>query len=224
MCVGSGLCTQLGFMHTQLYSCIHNSVLKALVTWEWACIRVVLSAYMGLDLRTWDVWQRPYFAHFHSFFDCFTPICNPNNSFLSFLHLNVTVSFFLSSFFYQNIIFFSKFCLNQESNVIFLFLQPSFPYVGRGSTNKVVEWCNLLVPKTRAYIWEAGFEPIIDLLLKKYVSATSVQCLIERWWDTTHTFHIVKREMIVTPYDLYHMTGLSFKGAIISLDGMSASN
>ena len=106
MCVGSGLCTQLGFMHTQLYSCIHNSVLKALVTWEWACIRVVLSAYMGLDLRTWDVWQRPYFAHFHSFFDCFTPICNPNNSFLSFLHLNVTVSFFLSSFFYQNIIFF----------------------------------------------------------------------------------------------------------------------
>ena len=114
--------------------------------------------------------------------------------------------------------------MNLESNVIFFFLQSSFPYVGRGSINKVVEWCNLLVPKTEAYIWEVGFEPIIGLLLKKYVSATLVQCLIERWWDATHTFHIVKREMMVTPYDFYRMTGLSFKGAIISLDGMSASN
>jgi len=48
-----------------------------------------------------------------------------------------------------------------------------------------------------------------------------VQCLIERWWNTTHTFHIIEREMTVTPYDFYHMTGLSFEGVIISLDSMS---
>ena len=54
-------------------------------------------------------------------------------------------------------------------------------YAGRGSTRKVVEWYNLLVPETRAYIWEASFEPILSLLLEKSVSATLVKCLIKRW-------------------------------------------
>lgn len=44
-----------------------------------------------------------------------------------------------------------------------------------------MEWYNLLVPKTRAYIWEVGFKPIIGLLPEKSVNATLVQCLIERW-------------------------------------------
>ena len=48
-----------------------------------------------------------------------------------------------------------------------------------------------------------------------------MQCLIKRWWDTTHSFHIVEWEMIVTPYHFYYMTSLSFKGAIINLDGVS---
>ena len=103
----------------------------------------------------------------------------------------------------------------------FFFGQSSSLYAGRGSTNKVVEWYNLLVPETRAYIQEVGLEPIIGLLLEKSMSVTLVQCLIERWWDTTHTFHISKREMTVTPYDFYRMTNLSFEGAIISLDGVS---
>ena len=50
------------------------------------------------------------------------------------------------------------------------------------------------------------------------MSTSLVQCLIERWWDTTHTFHIAKREMMVIPYDFHRMTSLSFKGDIISLD------
>ena len=53
----------------------------------------------------------------------------------------------------------------------------------------MVEWYNLLIPETRAYI--------ISLLPERPASATLVQCLIERWWDTTHTFHIVGREMTV---------------------------
>ena len=73
----------------------------------------------------------------------------------------------------------------------------------------------------RAYIQEAGFKPILGLLLKRSASATLVQCLFERWWDTTHTFHIAEQEMTVTPYDFYCMTDLSFEGAIISLDGVS---
>ena len=84
----------------------------------------------------------------------------------------------------------------------------------------MVEWYNLLIPKTRAYIREVGFKPIIGLLLEKSSSATSVQCLIERWWDTTYTFYIAEWEMIMTPYDFYRMTNLSFKWAIINLDGV----
>ena len=101
------------------------------------------------------------------------------------------------------------------------FLQSSSLYASRRSITKVVEPYNLLVPETKAYIREAGFEPIIDILLEKSASATLVQRFIERWWDTTHTFHIVEREMTVTPYDFYRMTNLSFEGAIISLDGVS---
>ena len=55
------------------------------------------------------------------------------------------------------------------------FLQSSSPYVGRGSTNKVVEWYNILVLETKAYIREAGFEPIIGLLPERFASATLVK-------------------------------------------------
>ena len=115
---------------------------------------------------------------------------------------------------------FLEFHLDHESNDIF-FLQSSSPYAGRGSTNKVVELFKLLFPETRGYIREASVEPVISLLPKKTASATLVQCLIERWWDTTYTFHIAEREITVTPYDFYCMISLSFEGAIISLDGTS---
>ena len=139
---------------------------------------------------------------------------------MSSLHLNITISFFYLHFYIEKIIF-HQFCLNEESNLFFFFLQSSSPCVGRGSTNTVVEWYNLFVPKTRAYIQEPGFEPIIGLLSEKSANATLVQCLIERWWDTTHTFHIAKREITVTPYNFYLMTSLSFEGNIINLDGVS---
>ena len=59
----------------------------------------------------------------------------------------------------------------------------------------MVELFNLLALETRDYVWEAGFEPIIGLLLKRSASATPMQCLIERWWDITHTFHIAEWEI-----------------------------
>ena len=83
------------------------------------------------------------------------------------------------------------------------------------------EWFNLLAPETGRYVWEVGFEPIISLLPEKFANATLVQCLIKRWWYTTHTFHIADREITVTPYNFYHMTDLGFEGAIICLDGVS---
>lgn len=84
----------------------------------------------------------------------------------------------------------------------------------------MVEWFKLLALETRGYVREVGFKPIISLLPEKSVSTTLAQYLIERWWDTTHTFRIAKRQMTVIPYDFYCMTSLSFKGAIISLNGV----
>ena len=52
------------------------------------------------------------------------------------------------------------------------FLQSSPPYASWESTNKVVERFNLPVPKTKGYIWEEGFKPVISLLLEKTTSAT----------------------------------------------------
>ena len=36
--------------------------------------------------------------------------------------------------------------------------------------------------------------------------------LAERWWDTTHTFHIAGVEMTITPCDVYRLTGLRVDG------------
>ena len=46
-----------------------------------------------------------------------------------------------------------------------------------------------------------------------------VQALAERWWDTTHTFHIAEKEMTITPYDFYQMTRLWASDPTISLEG-----
>ena len=81
----------------------------------------------------------------------------------------------------------------------------------------MVEWYNLLVLETKANIQEVGFEPILILLPKNSRSATLVQCLIESWWDTTHTFRIVEQG---DDGDFHHMTGLSFERAIINLDSV----
>ena len=46
-----------------------------------------------------------------------------------------------------------------------------------------------------------------------------MQALVERWWDTTHTFHIVGREITMTPYAFHYMTDLRSYGPIINLKG-----
>uniref|UniRef100_A0A2N9FI42 Aminotransferase-like plant mobile domain-containing protein n=1 Tax=Fagus sylvatica TaxID=28930 RepID=A0A2N9FI42_FAGSY len=43
---------------------------------------------------------------------------------------------------------------------------------------------------------------------------TFLCALAERWWDTTHTFHIVGVEMTITPYDVYRLTSFRIDGVI----------
>ena len=64
-----------------------------------------------------------------------------------------------------------------------------------------------------------GFDGIISTLT--YCSYASIQAamyaLVERWMDTTHSFHLPFREMTITPLDFAAIIGLSFSWEPISL-------
>jgi hypothetical protein len=53
--------------------------------------------------------------------------------------------------------------------------------------------------------------PFGSLLRGGYAVAdrTLVYALIERWWDTTHTFHFLQGEIGITPLDVTMLTGMS---------------
>ena len=61
---------------------------------------------------------------------------------------------------------------------------------------------------------EKGINGIISALTYgSYASSQATMCaLVERWMDTTHTFHLPFKEMTVTPLDFAAITGLSFFG------------
>ena len=99
------------------------------------------------------------------------------------------------------------------------FLQAISLYSGRGSTNCMADWYGKLAEATKAPIRAAGFEPIVRLLLERSANAILVQSLAEKWWDTTPTFHIAKREITVTPSDFHRMTSLRHDDTIINLEG-----
>ena len=108
--------------------------------------------------------------------------------------------------------FFFFFCF------FFFFLQILPLFSCRGSTNWVASWYGALTDDTKAFIRATGFEPIIHLLPESHANAILVQSLAKKWRDTTHTFHIVNREMTVTPHDFHWVTGLRCDRAIISLE------
>ena len=83
----------------------------------------------------------------------------------------------------------------------------------------MANWYEELAEVTKAPIRAAGFEPIVHLLLERSANAILMQSLAERWWDTTPTFYIAKREMTMTPYDFHRMIGLRCDGTIINLEG-----
>jgi len=73
----------------------------------------------------------------------------------------------------------------------------------RGSASHLFSWYQTLTVKTKALVNTVGFRPLLCLLLKGAASGILVQALVERWWDTTHTFHIVGREITMTPHDFH---------------------
>lgn len=70
--------------------------------------------------------------------------------------------------------------------LLFIFLQVSPLFLGRGSTNSGVAWYMALTMETKVLIHVASFEPTIRLLPERSTSAILVQTLAKRWWDTTY--------------------------------------
>ena len=109
------------------YSCIRGSVLAYAGKFLSLCVRGNGLAYAGSWLHTWAltyIHEMPGRSLALPIFTYFSTVSLPHailTLLLSFLHSIIIISFFLSSFLHQNIIF-SKFYLNQESNVIFFFL------------------------------------------------------------------------------------------------------
>jgi len=49
----------------------------------------------------------------------------------------------------------------------------------------------------------ADFGPLMRLLQESSANNVLLQALAKRWWDISHTLHITKWEMIVTPHDFH---------------------
>ena len=73
--------------------------------------------------------------------------------------------------------------------------------MGRGNSKTLTDWYKSLKAEIKALVREAIFEPLMRLLLESSASGVLWQVLAERWWDTTHTFHITEREMTMTPHE-----------------------
>jgi len=131
------------FLHTQVCSCLH----------AWALTRVRETPGKSPTLPTFTL-----FSTVSPSYAILTP-------FFVIIAFEITLSFFLSSFLHQNTI-----CLNFTWIMILVSsfsLQSSSPYAGRGSTNKVVEWYNLLVLETKGYIQEVGLSLFLAFFLKR---------------------------------------------------------
>ena len=210
---GSGLQAQTCTCTHSLYSCMHKLVLVCVYTLFSLCAHKFHSAYMCRLLRTQDyscacmaLGRNPslgFLAHFSSFFHL---LCNLN-IILHHFCIQLYVPCHASSYCEFNIIFPQFLPPNHKFNPI-LFLQVLAPYSSRGSTSRVLVWYNILTKENQGHICAAGFEPVIRLMPERSASVVLVQTLANRWWDTTHTFHIADQEMTITPHDFYRMTVL----------------
>ena len=69
------------------------------------------------------------------------------------------------------------------------------------------------------------FDIIFILAYTSYsLSQTTMYALIERWMDTTHTFYLPFREMIITLLNFAAITGLSFSRELVPLSSEAYSS
>lgn len=70
------------------------------------------------------------------------------------------------------------------------------------------------------HIWASGFRRFIAALptVRGRSDHYSLFALIERWMDTTHTFHTRVGELTISPMSFSAVTGIAFGGTLVSFD------
>ncbi|KAI8016644.1 Protein MAIN-LIKE 2, partial [Camellia lanceoleosa] len=90
----------------------------------------------------------------------------------------------------------------------------------RGYGNVVIrDWYVELPDAVRHIVNEAGFGIFCRGLSQLTTCRPLLAALVERWWDTTNSFHFfVARDMTMTPYDFSMLTGIGVGGDLIPFD------
>ncbi|PON93795.1 Aminotransferase-like mobile domain containing protein [Trema orientale] len=90
---------------------------------------------------------------------------------------------------------------------------------GCGNPGMILKWYDELPKPIKDKVHRTGFKHFIDGLSISQVQSALIQCLAEKWWNTTHTFHLDNLgEMTMTPKDFAGITGLTFSGKSLKLD------
>ncbi|KAL7175162.1 hypothetical protein ACSBR2_028881 [Camellia fascicularis] len=89
---------------------------------------------------------------------------------------------------------------------------------GYGATS-TREWYMELPDGVRHIVDEAGFGLFCMGLSRLIASQPVLGALVERWWDTTNSFHFsTVGEITMTPYDFSMLTGIEVGGCLIPYD------
>ena len=71
------------------------------------------------------------------------------------------------------------------------------------------DWYVELPEAVRDWVDLAGFGPFCTGISRYPASRTLMGALVERWWDTTNSFHFSSAgDMTMTPFDFAVLTGL----------------
>jgi hypothetical protein len=89
---------------------------------------------------------------------------------------------------------------------------------GYGGSASSLAYYRALPSSVRALVDASGFTIFIRLLTVTRTDRRLIRALVERWWDTTNTFHFRFGEMTITPLDFAAITGLRVGGEPIPFD------
>ena len=87
---------------------------------------------------------------------------------------------------------------------------------------EVLKWWGKLNSITRSFVEVVGFKHFLETQPTETAKKSLLCVLVERWWDTIHTFHIAGVEMTITPYNVYRLISLRVDGIVPTFSAFPA--
>ena len=94
------------------------------------------------------------------------------------------------------------------------FMQAVRSFMSVGNLMEVLKWWGKLNSITRSFVEVVGFIHFVETQPTETAKKSLLCVLVERWWDTIHTFHIAGVEMTITPYNVYRLISLRVDGIV----------